>query len=424
MSGAASSSPSAPQARELDSPQVRCAGPQVLSLALIDARNHALQVFAQIEPQLGTLSLGAAQQQWLSPAAWLLGEPAWFQERWIARHLQRHLGDRCDPTATPLGSLWPQADALWQAVPAPQRWATELPAADELRGYLLQTLETTLELLEHAPTDDAGLYFFRAALLHEDRQAERLIELAQAAGMALPRPMAEAFTPQAVAAREPLWLPACTWLLGSPPEGFAFAHERAQHALDVPEFEIDAQPVSWAQFVEFVDDGGYDRQEWWSSEGWAWLQALAGAEGRRGPRHVEQNGVASGAVMQLRFGQPTRLPAQAPVVHVSAWEAEAWCRWAGRRLPLEVEWEIAAETASRRGFRWGQVWEWTASSLRPYPGHRPVPDGTQAQAHFGQARVLRGGSAATRARLKSPRHREFAPPDSDHLFCGFRSCAL
>mgnify|MGYP000343650106 CR=1 FL=1 len=106
--------------------------------------------------------------------------------------------------------------------------------------------------------------------------------------------------------REPLWLPAQRVQVGSLPGGLVPDNERWAHEVAVPEFEIDAQPVSWAQFVEFVDDGGYDRQELWHPEGWAWLQREAQAEGRRGPRHVEQIGVASGAVMQSHFGRPAR----------------------------------------------------------------------------------------------------------------------
>ncbi len=419
--------PSEGSARWLDTPLIRRAGRDMLSLALMDARNHSLQLFGQIERSLpGGLSArpeGDAAEA-LQPAPWLLGELAWFQERWIARNLQRSLGEGCDPSAARLASLLPDADRLWQDTAGAERWQLALPPADELRAYLLQTLETTLELLEHAADTDDALYFFRLALLHEDQQAERLVELAQALGLPLERPFLEAFAVPAMARREPLCLPAVRWRLGSEPGGFAFDNERPCHPVAVPEFEIDAQPVSWAQFVEFVDDGGYDRRELWSEGGWAWLSALEAGEGRRGPRYVEQIGVASGAVMQRRFGQPTRMSQQQPALHLSWWEADAWCRWAGRRLPLEVEWEVAAETASRRGFRWGEVWEWTASRFQPYPGFAPGPHAAYSQAAFGQARVLRGGSTVSRSRLKSPRFRHFALPGRDELFCGFRSCAL
>jgi formylglycine-generating enzyme required for sulfatase activity len=111
-------------------------------------------------------------------------------------------------------------------------------------------------------------------------------------------------------------------------------------------------------------------------------------------------------------------------MHLSWWEAEAWCRWAGRRLPFESEWEVAAVNASGRGFTWGDVWEWTASSFFPYEGFVSGPDAAYSQSGFGRTKVLRGGSRASPARLKSPRFRNFAPPEADALFCGFRSCAL
>jgi iron(II)-dependent oxidoreductase len=159
----------------------------------------------------------------------------------------------------------------------------------------------------------------------------------------------------------------------------------------VPEFEIDAQPVSWSQYIEFVDDGGYDRPELWHTDGWAWLQAQDATGGRRGPRHVDQIGVArfggAGAVLQMRFGQPVRVAGHHPVTHCSWWEADAWCRWAGRRLPDEAEWELAAHVAVRRGFRWGEVHEWTASRLQPYPGFSPDPWADYSMPHFGQAQA-------------------------------------
>ena len=111
-------------------------------------------------------------------------------------------------------------------------------------------------------------------------------------------------------------------------------------------------------------------------------------------------------------------------MHMSWWEAEAWCRWAGRRLPFEVEWEVAASQAARRGFAWGNVWEWTASSFQPYPGFAPGPYTDYSQPWFGTHKVLRGGSMATRARMKSVHYRNFYLPERDDVFCGFRSCAL
>ncbi|CAA9400247.1 MAG: Serine/threonine kinase, partial [uncultured Ramlibacter sp.] len=324
-----------------------------------------------------------------------------------------------------LGSIEPMSDRWYNPLLAPhaRRWDMPLPGLREVRAYLMETLERTLEQLERVTPDDDGLFLFRAALFHEDRRGEQLIRQAQALGMALPLSL-----PAPSAPREPLQLPACRWMLGSPPGGFAFDVERWAHEVDVPEFEIDAQPVSWSQFVEFVDDGGYDREELWAPEGWAWLGRQAQDEGRRGPRHVDQIGVASGAVMQSLFGRPTRMAPQQPAMHVTWWEADAWARWAGRRLATEVEWEVAAHRAASRGFRWGEVWEWTAGTLRPWPGFEPDAwtrhGDFEAQPMFGRARVQRGSSFATRARLKSPRHRGFALPERDDAFVGFRTCAV
>jgi formylglycine-generating enzyme required for sulfatase activity len=115
-------------------------------------------------------------------------------------------------------------------------------------------------------------------------------------------------------------------------------------------------------------------------------------------------------------------------MHVSWWEADAWARWAGRRLATEVEWDMAVQTAGRRGFRWGDVREWTASTLRPWPGFTPdawaLHTDLEAQTYFGRARVQRGASFAARSRMKHPKFRSFALPDNDIGFSGFRTCAL
>jgi ergothioneine biosynthesis protein EgtB len=412
----------------IDSPRIRQGGRDVLSLALMDARNHTLHLLTQFDQALPGAALSVPELPTLNPPLWELGHLGWFQERWIGRNLLRHLGDQCDPRGTLLPSIEASADRWWDSgqVAHASRWQLDLPDVAACRQYLLQTLESTLELLERAEETDAGLYFYRLCLFHEDMHAEALVSAMQTLGLPLDRPLLKAFSAPPVAAREALLVPACRWQLGSAAEGpgFVFDNEAGAHEQRVPEFEIDAQPVSWAQFVEFVDDGGYDSPELWSPGGWQWLQDISSREGRRGPRYVEQIGVASGAVMQTRFGQPQRMQGTQPAMHMSWWEAEAWCRWAGRRLPFEVEWEIAAHTAARRGFRWGDVWEWTGSNFAPYPGFKPGPYADYSQPWFGTHKVLRGGSFATRARMKSPKYRNFYLPERDDVFCGFRSCSL
>lgn len=386
----------------VDTAQMRHAGRELLSLALIDARNHSLRWAAAFE----SAAPGGA-----APLLWELGRLGWFQEYWIARNVQRQRGERCDASRPKLASILPQADALFEAAsPIP------LPDLQTVRQYLVDTLETTLELLDAAAGDDDALYFYRLALLREDACVERFAQLSQALAFdtALLGPLATR------PVRPPLLFPATRCPLGSAPGGFVPDREKWAHEVALPEFEIDAQPVSWAQYGEFVEDGGYDDRRHWSDAGWAWVQA----QGRRTPRFVDQ---MRHGVLQQRFGKLVRVPLAQPVVHASWFEADAWCRWAGRRLPGEAEWEAAALQGATRGLRWGEVREWTAGTLRPYPGFVAAAPGQDPDAGAPAAdtpRVLRGASFATRGRLRSATARDAAAPGSDDGFFGFRSCAI
>ena len=409
---------------------MRSGGKELLSLALMDARNHTLHLFAQYQKSLEGVNYVVPQLAAVNPPLWELGHIGWFQEWWIGRNMQRALGGRCEPAHARLASIEPQADRWWDSshVAHDTRWALDLPNANNIRAYLLDTLESTLELLEKTDDSDDALYFYRLALFHEDMHAEAFVYMAQTLGLKFEAPMQQTFTPAPMNLREPMLIPACNWQLGSSDEGFSFDNERPRNSVLVPEFEIDAQPVTWSQYVEFVDDDGYDREELWSAEGWQWLQALSASEGhyegRRAPRYVDQIGVASGAVMQTRFGTARRMLGSQPAIHMTWYEADAWCRWAGRRLPFEVEWEVAAHTAVKRGFLWGNVWEWTGTTFRGFNGFQPDPYLDYSQPWFGNHKVLRGASFATRARMKSPKYRNFYLPERDDMFCGFRSCSL
>jgi gamma-glutamyl hercynylcysteine S-oxide synthase len=423
-----------PQASSIESPLVRKTGANVLSLALIDARNHTLSLAAEFErlapDLLGNLSSAQLRKECV-PALWLLGHVGWFQEHWIGRNTQRHLGARCPQQSARLASIEPLADSCFdpRLSTAAQRWTLAYPDVASVRSYLLETLETTLELLGNAEPTDEGLYFYRLALAHEDQLGEQWIVMAQTCGLPLRTPLQNTFAPRA-----PLLVPATRWSLGAAPGGFSFDNEGPQHEVSVPEFEIDAQPVSWAQFVEFVDDGGYDSLAHWSEAGRAWLSnSLSDAgESRRAPRYVEQIGVASGAVMQMRFGRMQRMASNSSVMHMSWYEAQAYAAWAGRRLATEVEWEIAASRLAKQGFRWGDVWEWTANTFRHYPNFVAglVPHGVLSPCHEGSAvqyehcKTLRGASWATRERMKVPSFRGFALPERDDGFFGCRTCAL
>jgi gamma-glutamyl hercynylcysteine S-oxide synthase len=409
----------------IDTPAMRRAGKDALSLALMDARNHSLYVLGQFETALPGLqwahTAGVPHLPEVSPPLWLLGYLGWFQEWWIGRNTQRAGGERCPAQPLRLASIEPRADGCFNpALAAPaERWLLTYPDLGNVKAYLLETLETTLELLEKTDDSDDALYFYRLSLAREDQVAEQLLVMAQALGLPLTLPRAPVLAPRA-----PITVPATRWQLGAPAEGFAWDNERARHTVAVPEFEIDAQVVSWAQYVEFIDDSGYDDAQHWSPRGWQWLQAVAAQDGRRGPRYVEQIGVASGAVLVNRMGSAERATGQSHAMHMSWFEAEAYAHWAGRRLPTEVEWEIAAHQRQAMGFQWGSVWEWTASTFAPYPGFVAGPWDSYSSPHFGQCKVLRGGSLATRQRAKLATYRGFAPPHQDAEFCGFRTCAL
>ena len=409
----------------IDTPHMRRASREQLSLALMDARNYTLQILARLEEGLGE-DVRVPPSADTVPPLWLAGHVAWLAEYWIARNPQRGLGPRCPADGVRLASVEPQADQWFdpRLVPHEERWALPLPDANAVKAYLLDTLETTLELLEHTADEDDALYFYRMVLFHEDLRGEELVTIAQTVGVPLGLAL-----PTGVAARPALLMPATRWTLGwSEDASFALDIERGHEPVQVPEFEIDAQPVTWAQFVEFIDDGGYDREELWHHRGWQWLQREAQQEGRRGPRHVEQIGVASGAVLQTMFGKATRMGGTQVVMHASWWEADAWARWAGRRIPTEAEWEIAAVQGARRGFRWGDVREWTAGTLRPFAGYRADAWAPHAEMDvtgvLNAARVLRGASFASRSRMRHPKARAWALPERDEAFVGFRTCIL
>lgn len=395
---------------------MRRAGRDSLSLGLMAARNQTLawiNAYAALLPG-GRLEVPLTGE--LNPPLWELGHIGWFQEAWIARNVQRQRGAAADPTRTRLASVEPHADTWYDSagIDHADRWRLALPDLDATRQYLADTLEVTLELLAQADEDDDSLYFYRLALLHEDMHIEAFAHMSQTLGLDT-RLLTD---PPPAAPRPALVFPATRWRLGSDAAaGFVFDNEKWAHEVAVPEFEIDAQPVTWSQMADFITDGGYDDARWWSPEGWDWAQR----EGRRAPRHVEQ---VRQAVLQRRFGQLVRVPGQRSAMHVNAHEAEAWCRWAGRRLPTEVEWEAAAHQGASRGFRWGEVWEWTATSFQPYPGFTPDPYRDYSAPWFGSHRVLRGASFATSGRLRHRRFRNFYRPERDDIFCGFRSCAL
>jgi gamma-glutamyl hercynylcysteine S-oxide synthase len=393
---------------------LRMGPPAAVRAALLAARGRTLSLAEDFQRASGTAHPGIPYAPELNPPLWELGHVAWFQEWWIARNRQRAHGVACDPGHERAPSLLPLADAWYDSsrVAHRTRWELPLPDRHATRDYLDRTLAQTLELLDALAPDanDELLYFFRLVTLHEEMHAEAATYMAETLGIAVraaPPPGIQADAAQ-------LQLPAQRVRIGSGAAGFAFDNELHSHEVALDSVSIDAQPVSWARFLPFVEAGGYEQRQWWSDAGTEWL-------GRQPARHPARLQLAGGAWQQRRGGRWLPLDPQHAAVHLSAHEADAWCRWAGRRLPSEAEWECAAHTLA--AFSWGQVWEWTASVFEPYPGFEPHPYRDYSAPWFGSRRVLRGACPATSPALAHARYRNFFEPHRNDTFAGFRSVA-
>jgi iron(II)-dependent oxidoreductase len=259
-------------------------------------------------------------------------------------------------------------------------------------------------------------------------------------------------------------IPGGRFMLGSfPDSGFVFDNEQWAHEIEVRPFSISKTAVSNGEFASFVEDGGYARRELWSEEGWAWRE-------RVDARHpVYWNRLSDGRWLRRDFDTLVPLEDRHPVIHVNWYEADAFCRWAGRRLPTEAEWEMAAATeieenridSPKRIYPWGDefpdpqranldwrkmgcvevdslpagasaygcrqmignVWEWTSTDFGPYPGFAAGPYREYSAPWFGDHKVLRGGCWASRSSLVRNNYRNFYTPDRRDVWAGFRTCA-
>jgi iron(II)-dependent oxidoreductase len=254
-------------------------------------------------------------------------------------------------------------------------------------------------------------------------------------------------------------VPGGDFLIGTDDRRVAYDNERPAHLVTLQRFRIDVAPVTCGRFLEFIADGGYRRPELWSEDGWRWLRET-------GARHPASWLRTSTGFVERDFGRVAPLDPTRPVVHVCWYEADACARWAGKRLPTEEEWEVAAAIDLERGtarlYPWGDapptrehanldqrtfaplpigayprgrsffgceqmigdVWEWTASDFAPYPGFVAFPYREYSEVHFGHGyKVLRGGSWATRPVAIRNSFRNWDLPQRRQIFAGFRCAA-
>lgn len=351
----------------------------------------------------------------VNPIAWELAHIAWFAEFWILRG-PHHVGaDGLVHAQQPPRHAGPDHHLDSARLAHPDRWDIAWPSRPQLRAMLDAQLEACLAAMPRGD-DDAALYFHRLALFHEDMHGEAFTWLRATLAHAAPEGACLPTGP----AHEALVVRGGTVRLGWPADrrGFAFDNELPGRELLLQDFEIDAQPVSAAQFLRFVEAGGYEDTRFWPGPAGDWLRAAE----RRHPERWRRS--AHGEWQQRWFDRWLPLQPDQPAIHVNAWEAGAWARWAGRRLPDAAEWEHAA-TSAGSAFRWGDaVWEWTADAFQPYPGFRAGPYKDYSAPWFGDHRELRGGAFATHQRMHDARYRNFFTPERSDVFAGFRTAAV
>ncbi|MDD2919507.1 selenoneine synthase SenA [Rhodoferax sp.] len=387
-----------------------------LVAALRESRQRTLLLVDDLSPA----QWSPIRQIGINPVAWELAHIAWFAEFWILRGPHHCDAQGLVHAARPARFAGP--DGLFDSarLAHAQRWNEAMPTRAELEPMLSGQLETCIASVAAgaAESTDAAqdpLYFHRLALFHEDMHAEALCWMRSALEYHVP----VGLTIPQLPTSQPLAVPGADTCVGWPPAqpGFAFDNECPAMAVRVDGFEIDSAPVSAGAFARFVEAGGYDNALYWPEEAGAWR-----AQSRLA--HPQQWRRASGGGWQARwFDQWLALDGTAPVMHINAFEAQAYCLWAGRRLPSASEWEYAA--SSQCDFHWGHsVWEWTSSAFAPYPGFMPGPYHAYSQPWFGNHRELRGGAFSSHARMHHPRYRNFFEPHRTDVFAGFRTVTL
>jgi iron(II)-dependent oxidoreductase len=391
----------------------------------------------------------------VNPLRWEIGHTAYFYEYWI---LRQHLG--LQPVLASVDSLY---DSI--TIAHDERWDLPLPSLDDTLAYMRAVHDRVRSHVEQDGPDPRRDYLLEYAIYHEDMHTEAFTYTRQT--LEYPTPAIGTVPGELMQGRldGDAQIPGGSFMLGaSPQDGFVFDNEKWAHAVEVQPFAIARAAVSNAAYAAFVDAGGYRDAQYWDEAGLAWLRQ----SGLECPRYWRR---AGDAWEMRRFDRWEALPPDAAVIHVCWHEARAWCRWAGRRLPTELEWEVAAAgqldssgglSDNKRRYPWGDAepapqranleghalgtiavgalpasdsafgcrqmignaWEWTEDTFGPYPGFTPDMYADYSQPLFGTTRVLRGGAWATRGRMIRNTWRTYYGPERNDVFAGFRSCAL
>ncbi|HEX6753777.1 MAG TPA: SUMF1/EgtB/PvdO family nonheme iron enzyme [Solirubrobacterales bacterium] len=381
---------------------------EAIAERLAEARRRTLELIAPLDDE----QLNRVYSPILSPLAWDLGHIANFEELWLVQTV----GGR-KPLHGELGRLY-------DAIENPRRTRGELPILRdaELRSYLADVRERTLEVLEEVEigpdAEDRLLrdgFVYEMLIAHELQHNETMLQLLmmvdgyepgasgglRGTGHRSPGQMPVQldrhfeYPPVRAMPRAPetIRVDRGAYEVGAAPRGFAYDNERPRHAVELAAFEIDAAPVTNGAYAEFVEDTGAEPPMCWERDGDAWIHT---AMGLREP-----------------------VDPDASVVHISWQEADAFASWAGKRLPTEQEWEVAAPRLDGVG----QVWEWTSSDFLAYPGFEAFPYREYSTPFFGEEyKVLRGGSWATHSSVMRPSFRNWDLPQRRQIFSGLR-CA-
>ncbi len=355
-----------------------------ISRQLAEARARTLEL---VEP-LDEAQLNRVYSPILSPLAWDLGHIANFEELWLVRTIGKR-----PPLHGELGHFY-------DAIENPRKTRGELPILrdEELRAYMAEVRERTLAVIEEvdlSPEAEDPLlregFVYGMLIAHELQHQETMLQLLELVeGYEPVRP--DGTVPVSAEGPATISIPAGSYEIGAPATGFAYDNERPRHAVELDGFGVDRTPVTNAAYIEYMEATGAEPPMYWErDEAGRWLD---GARGRRVPIAPDH-----------------------PVSHVSHEEAEAFARWAGRRLPSEFEWEAAAPWLDDIG----QVWEWTSSEFRGYPGFAFFPYREYSEVFFGdEYRVLRGASWATHSHVARPSFRNWDLPQRRQIFAGIR----